>query len=163
MNRAEFFAIRVRTSEFIGSLSFRLASPPYHSTDLPRISRRRHKPEDILFLGLLLTGISLHHVTSFPNTKSINELGNTTREALIRCTLEEYFTISRFCRTGRTKAKSATALILKVLEAAEQIIRGLNAPEQLSAVYAVVQYVDGFQTQRVASQEVAASLQRHTY
>lgn len=54
------------------------------------------------------------------------------------------------------RVESATALIWKVLQVAEQTFRRLNAPEVLPAVYAGTPYVNGIQTHRVAQQEVAA-------
>ncbi|MGQ0696107.1 MAG: IS256 family transposase [Nitrospiraceae bacterium] len=54
------------------------------------------------------------------------------------------------------RVESATALIWKVLQVAEQTFRRLNAPQLLPAVYAGTQYVDGVQKNRVAQQEVAA-------
>ncbi|CUQ65849.1 protein of unknown function [Candidatus Nitrospira inopinata] len=51
---------------------------------------------------------------------------------------------------------SATALIWKVLQVAEQTVRRLNAPKLLPAVYADTQYVDGVQSRHVIRQEVAA-------
>jgi transposase-like protein len=54
------------------------------------------------------------------------------------------------------RVESATALIWKVLQVAEQTFRRLNAPELLPAVYAGTQYVDGVQKHQVARQEVAA-------
>jgi len=54
------------------------------------------------------------------------------------------------------RVESATALIWKVLQVAEQTFRRLNAPQLLPAVYAGTQYVDGVQKHRVARQEVAA-------
>jgi len=54
------------------------------------------------------------------------------------------------------RVESATALIWKVLQVAEQTFRRLNAPELLPAVYAGTQYVDGVQKNQVARQEVAA-------
>lgn len=54
------------------------------------------------------------------------------------------------------RVESATALIWKVLQVAEQRFRRLNAPELLPAVYAGTQYVNGVQKDRVIRQEVAA-------
>jgi transposase-like protein len=54
------------------------------------------------------------------------------------------------------RVESATALIWKVLQVAEQTFRRLNAPELLPAVSAGTQYVDGVQQNRVGRQEVAA-------
>ena len=54
------------------------------------------------------------------------------------------------------RVESATALIWKVLQVAEQTFRRLNAPQLLPAVYAGTQYVDGVQKNRVPQQEVAA-------
>lgn len=54
------------------------------------------------------------------------------------------------------RVESATALIWKVLQVAEQTFRRLNAPELLPAVYAGLQYVDGVQSNHVIRQEVAA-------
>jgi len=54
------------------------------------------------------------------------------------------------------RVESATALIWKLLQVAEQTFRRLNAPELLPAVYAGAQYIDGVQKNRVAQQEVAA-------
>lgn len=54
------------------------------------------------------------------------------------------------------RVESATALIWKVLQVAEQTFRRLNAPEVLPAVYAGTPYVNGIRTHRVAQQEVAA-------
>ena len=52
--------------------------------------------------------------------------------------------------------ESATALIWKVLQVAEQTFRRLNASELLPAVYADTPYVDGAQKDHVIPQEVAA-------
>jgi len=49
----EFFAIRVRSSEFIEPASFRLG-PSRRWTDSPRISGQRREPEEILILDILL-------------------------------------------------------------------------------------------------------------
>jgi putative transposase len=54
------------------------------------------------------------------------------------------------------KVDSATALIWKILQVAEQTFRRLNAPELLPAVYAGAQYVDGIKPSAVNHQEVAA-------
>lgn len=55
------------------------------------------------------------------------------------------------------RVESATALIWKVLQVAEQTFRRLNAPELLPAVYAGVQFVNGVkQSTMVTQQEVAA-------
>ncbi|WP_447974627.1 IS256 family transposase [Nitrospira sp. Kam-Ns4a] len=55
------------------------------------------------------------------------------------------------------RVESATALIWKVLQVAEQTFRRLNAPELLPAVYAGVQFVDGVkQSTMVTRQEAAA-------
>lgn len=54
------------------------------------------------------------------------------------------------------RVESATALIWKLLQVAEQTFRRLNAPELLPAVYAGAQYIDGVQKNRVVQQEVAA-------
>jgi putative transposase len=54
------------------------------------------------------------------------------------------------------KVDSATAMIWKVLQVAEQTFRRLNAPELLPAVYAGAQYVDGIKQSPVNHQEVAA-------
>jgi putative transposase len=54
------------------------------------------------------------------------------------------------------RVESATALIWKVLQVAEQTFRRLNAPELLPAVYAGTVYVDGVNQNRFAQQEVAA-------
>jgi transposase-like protein len=54
------------------------------------------------------------------------------------------------------RVESATALIWKVLQVAEQTFRRLNASEVLPAVYAGTQYVNGVQKDRVIRQEVAA-------
>ncbi len=54
------------------------------------------------------------------------------------------------------KVESATALIWKVLQVAEQTFRRLNAPELLPAVYAGAKYVDGIKQIAVNRQEVAA-------
>ena len=54
------------------------------------------------------------------------------------------------------RVESATALIWKVLQVAEQTFRRLNAPELLPAVYAGTIYVDGLKHNRIVPQEVAA-------
>jgi transposase-like protein len=54
------------------------------------------------------------------------------------------------------RVESATALIWKVLQVAEQTFRRLNAPELLPAVYAGTVYVDGAKQNRIAQEEVAA-------
>jgi putative transposase len=54
------------------------------------------------------------------------------------------------------RVDSATALIWKVLQVAEQTFRRLNAPNLLPAVYAGTQYMDGVQSRHVIRQEVAA-------
>jgi putative transposase len=54
------------------------------------------------------------------------------------------------------KVDSATAMIWKMLQVAEQTFRRLNAPELLPAVYAGAQYVDGIKQPAVNHQEVAA-------
>lgn len=54
------------------------------------------------------------------------------------------------------RVASATALIWKLLQVAEQTFRRLNAPDLLPAVYAGRQYVDGNINNRVTQQEVAA-------
>lgn len=54
------------------------------------------------------------------------------------------------------KVDSATALIWKLLQGAEQTFRRLNAPELLPAVYAGAKYVDGIKQVSVNHQEVAA-------
>ncbi len=64
---------------------------------------------------------------------------------------------------GRTTAgkchkrgESATALVWKVLQVAEQTFQRLNAPELLSAVYVSIRFVNGVkQSTSVASQAVA--------
>ena len=48
------------------------------------------------------------------------------------------------------RVESATALIWKLLQVAEQTFRRLNAPELLPAVYAGAQYVYGVQNHRAA-------------
>jgi hypothetical protein len=60
-------------------------------------------------------------------------------------------------QAGRYKrVASATTLIWKLLQVAEQTFRRLNAPELWPAVYAGAQFIDGVQKNRVALQEVAA-------
>lgn len=54
------------------------------------------------------------------------------------------------------RVESATALIWKLLQVAQQTFRRLNAPELLPAVYAGAQCIDGVQKNRIAQQEVAA-------
>ena len=55
------------------------------------------------------------------------------------------------------RVESATALIWKILQVAEQTFRRLNAPELLPLVYAGVPFVDGQKhTAKVIQQEVAA-------
>lgn len=54
------------------------------------------------------------------------------------------------------RVESATVLIWKLLQVAEQTFRRLNASELLPAVYAGTQYVNGVQKDRVIRQEVAA-------
>jgi putative transposase len=54
------------------------------------------------------------------------------------------------------KVDSATALIWKLLQVAQQTFRRLNAPELLPAVYAGAKYVDGIKQFAVNHQEVAA-------
>ena len=54
------------------------------------------------------------------------------------------------------RVESATTLIWKVLQVAEQTFRRLNASELLPAVYAGMPYVDGVHKARVIRQEVAA-------
>lgn len=54
------------------------------------------------------------------------------------------------------RVESATALIWKVLQVAEQTFRRLNAPELLPAIYAGTVYVDGVKQNQIAQQEVAA-------
>jgi putative transposase len=63
-------------------------------------------------------------------------------------------------RTGAAKrfkkVDSATAIIWKLLQVAEQIFRRLNAPELLPGVYAGATYVDGIKLHVSTHQEVAA-------
>lgn len=54
------------------------------------------------------------------------------------------------------KVDSATAMIWKLLQVAEQTFRRLNAPELLPAVYAGAKYVDGIKPVVSQNQEVAA-------
>jgi putative transposase len=54
------------------------------------------------------------------------------------------------------KVDSATAIIWKLLQVAEQTFRRLNAPEFLPAVYAGAKYVDGIKQSIINHQEVAA-------
>lgn len=54
------------------------------------------------------------------------------------------------------RVESATALIWKLLQVAEQTFRRLNAPQLLPAVYAGTRYVDGEKQTHVAHKEVAA-------
>ncbi|CAI4030694.1 transposase [Nitrospira tepida] len=54
------------------------------------------------------------------------------------------------------RIESATALIWKVLQVAEQTFRRLNAPELLPTVYAGTRYVDGVKQATVAHEDVAA-------
>jgi putative transposase len=54
------------------------------------------------------------------------------------------------------KVGSATAMIWKVLQVAEQTFRRLNAPELLPAVYAGATYVEGIKQRTINHQEVAA-------
>lgn len=54
------------------------------------------------------------------------------------------------------RVESATALIWKLLQVAEQTFRRLNAPQLLPAVYAGTRYVDGGKQTHVAHEEVAA-------
>jgi transposase-like protein len=54
------------------------------------------------------------------------------------------------------RVESATVLIWKVLQVAEQTFRRLNAPELLPGVAAGTVYVDGVKQNRIAQQEVAA-------
>ena len=54
------------------------------------------------------------------------------------------------------KVDSATALIWKMLQVAEQTFRRLNAPELLPAVYTGAKYVDGIKQNVSNHQEVAA-------
>jgi hypothetical protein len=54
------------------------------------------------------------------------------------------------------KVDSATAMIWKLLQVAEQTFRRLNAPELLPAVYAGTTYADGIKQIADSHQEVAA-------
>ena len=54
------------------------------------------------------------------------------------------------------RVESATALIWKLLQVAEQTFRRLNAPELLPTVYAGTRYVDGLKPNRITQQEIAA-------
>jgi hypothetical protein len=54
------------------------------------------------------------------------------------------------------KVDSATALIWKLLQVAEQTFRRLNALELLPAVYTCAKYVDGIKQIAVNHQEEAA-------
>jgi hypothetical protein len=54
------------------------------------------------------------------------------------------------------RVESATALIWKLLQVAEQTFRRLNAPQLLPAVYAGTRCVDGGKQTHVAHEEVAA-------
>jgi len=54
------------------------------------------------------------------------------------------------------RVESATALIWKLLQVAEQTFRRLNAPELLPGVYAGTLYVDGLKQNRITQQEIAA-------
>jgi putative transposase len=54
------------------------------------------------------------------------------------------------------KVDSATAMIWKLLQVAEQTFRRLNAPELLPAVYAGATYADGIKPRTINHQEVAA-------
>ena len=73
--------------------------------------------------------------------------------------VESPFAAARL-RTGAAKrfkkVESATAIIWKLLQVAEQTFRRLNAPELLPAVYAGTQYVDGSKQSVSHDQEVAA-------
>jgi hypothetical protein len=53
------------------------------------------------------------------------------------------------------RVESATALMWKVLQVAEQTFRRLNAPELLPLVYAGIQFVDGIQ-KPITPKEAAA-------
>jgi transposase-like protein len=73
--------------------------------------------------------------------------------------VESPFAAVRLRTTASKRYKrvdSATALIWKVLQVAEQTFRRLNAPELLPAVYAGAQYVDGVQQRTIAQKEIAA-------
>jgi hypothetical protein len=52
--------------------------------------------------------------------------------------------------------ESATALIWKLLQVAEQTFQRLNAPKLLPAVYAGTRSVDGEKQTQIAHEEVAA-------
>lgn len=54
------------------------------------------------------------------------------------------------------RVESATALIWKLLQVAEQTFRRLNAPQLLPAVYAGTRYVDGEKQTQITHEEVAA-------
>lgn len=73
--------------------------------------------------------------------------------------VESPFAAARL-RTGAAKrfkkVESATAIIWKPLQVAEQTFRRLNALELLPAVYAGAQYVDGIKQGVSQAQEVAA-------
>ena len=73
--------------------------------------------------------------------------------------VESPFAAARL-RTGAAKrfnkVESATAIIWKMLQVAEQTFRRLNAPELLPAVYAGAKYVDGIKQTVSNHQEVAA-------
>jgi transposase-like protein len=72
--------------------------------------------------------------------------------------VESPFAAVRLRTTAGNRSKrveSATALIWKVLQVAEQTFRRLNAPELLPAVYTGTPYVDGIRQHHVAQQEVA--------
>jgi putative transposase len=73
--------------------------------------------------------------------------------------VESPFATARL-RTGAAKrfkkVDSATAIIWKLLQVAEQTFRRLNAPELLPAVYARAKYVDGIKQRASTHQEVAA-------
>lgn len=73
--------------------------------------------------------------------------------------VESPFATARL-RTGAAKrfkkVDSATAIIWKLLQVAEQTFRRLNAPELLPAVYAGATYVDGIKQSVSNDQEVAA-------
>jgi putative transposase len=73
--------------------------------------------------------------------------------------VESPFATARL-RTGAAKrfkkVDSATAIIWKLLQVAEQTFRRLNAPELLPAVYAGAKYVDGIKQSVSNDQEVAA-------
>jgi putative transposase len=73
--------------------------------------------------------------------------------------VESPFAAVRRRTTAATRFKkvdSATALIWKLLQVAEQTCRRLHAPELLPAVYAGAKYVDGITQLAVNHQEVAA-------